>query len=135
MSLFVEIVIGSVGALILILAARRTGKNKERFIYAAGLAFAALIYLLFALFNNGMDHLKLEAIGFVIFTILAAVGLKSAPILGISWAAHSVWDFGLHSGTDTPFVPNWYPGMCAGFDLFLAGYILITAFRPTVEKN
>lgn len=135
MSLLAQIGIGAVAALMLILAARKGGRNKERFVYAAGLAIAALIYLLFALLNNGMNHLNLEAIGFVIFTIVAAIGLKSAPILGIGWAVHSAWDLWLHSEVNTPFIPSWYPAVCTGFDLFLGGYILLSAFHPIAEKN
>jgi hypothetical protein len=54
--------------------------------------------------------------------VIGAIGRKYIPILALGWAGHAAWDFFLHPAVYDYF-PSWYPGGCAGFDLFLAAYI------------
>jgi len=44
--------------------------------------------------------------------------------LALGWALHICWDVFLHSQNSTPYVPEGYPGLCMGFDIVIAGYIL-----------
>jgi hypothetical protein len=40
------------------------------------------------------------------------------------WVAHVGWDAGLHLDRPQLVIPLWYPLLCVGFDLVVAGYLL-----------
>jgi len=100
--------------------------DKVRCVYAIGLVIAALIYPAFAVINGGVRHVGTEVIGVAVFSTIALLGLRLSPLLlAFGWTAHVAWDVLLHWGDGTSaYVPSWYPTVCVGFDLLLAGYIV-----------
>ncbi|MEW8534491.1 MAG: DUF6010 family protein [Candidatus Thiodiazotropha endolucinida] len=90
-----------------------------------GLVAVAFIYVFFAIFNSEIEWAIIELLGVAIFAVAAYPGIKkSIWFLALGWAAHVIWDIGLHSSEHIFFVPSWYPNLCIGFDLFLAVYII-----------
>ena len=119
-----QILLGAAACGALILVARRLGAKRELGLYAVSLIVAALIYVVFTARGATFGWLAIEVAGFVLFTVLALVGLKtSAFILAFAWGLHAAWDVLLHKLFDVAFVPDWYPLTCLSFDLLLAGYI------------
>jgi hypothetical protein len=122
------ILLGIALAIVFVLLARlRVGRHarSEPRVLAVGLVVAALIYVVFALVGHSQLRWHLvEVVGLVLFAFLAWWGVRREPIwLAVGWVLHVGWDLGLH-GTAETFVPGWYPAMCVGFDVFVAGYIL-----------
>ena len=95
--------------------------------FGVGLAVASLLYLLFALFGPaGPSDLLLETLGLLLFGSVAFAGVRwFPPLLAAGWTAHVAWDLLLHPGsTQRGYAPWWYPVLCIGFDLLVAGCIL-----------
>jgi hypothetical protein len=125
-----ELVAGAVSALLFVVLARRYGPRAEGRLYAVGLVFAAVIYVGFAVFGGAERRwVVVEFAGLLPFTGLAWLGLRSSAWwLAVGWLAHAAWDTGLHLALGTPaFVPAWYPAVCLGFDLLVAGAIGLRA--------
>lgn len=124
MQIALQLLIGMTACGVFIVVARTLKPERELRLYAVGLVIAALIYVGFTAQGATPAWLVLELAGLVVFTLLAWLGLKvSALILALAWAAHTAWDLALHKLLDVTFVPDWYPVVCVGFDLLLAGYI------------
>jgi hypothetical protein len=116
---------GAVLGVLYVLVARRRGGFQESRLLAIGLVAAALIYLALALVRGEGRWLGLEAAGVALFTPIAWLGLRaSAWWLVFGWVAHVGWDVGLHLERPQPVIGAWYPLLCVGFDLILAGYLL-----------
>lgn len=123
----IEILLGTVLAILTIFIFRMMDQKRERFNYAIALVIAALIYVGFSLFADDPRWISLELVGLAIYFIFALLGLKYSPwLLAVGWAAHIVWDIGLHTSPAISFVPEWYPLLCVAYDIVIAGYI---AFR------
>lgn len=124
--MLLPIVLGAVlGGLFVLLARRRIGGG-EMELLALGLVIAAFIYIVLAL-AAGADRrwLALEAAGLGLFGGLAWLGLRASPWwLALGWVAHVGWDVGLHLDRVQEIVPAWYPLLCVGFDLVVAGFLL-----------
>ena len=121
--------VAACGALIML--ARNLSPERELRLYALSLVIAALIYVGFILRGAPLSWIALELAGVVLFTLLALPGAKvSAFLLAFAWAAHAAWDVILHKFLNVAFVPDWYPFVCVGFDLLMAGYIAVR-----FEKN
>ena len=119
-----QLLAGALACAAFILLARRLAPRGELRLYAVGLAAAALIYVGFAARGAAAGWLTLELAGLAAFTLAAFAGVKFSPwILAAGWAAHAAWDVLLHQPSGAGFVPAWYPPVCAGFDLLLAGYV------------
>ena len=126
MQIALQFFIGVIVCSVLIVAARVLKPERELRLYALSLVIAALVYVGFTARGAAPSWLALELAGLAVFTLLAWLALKiSALILALAWAAHAVWDVALHKLLDVAFVPDWYPLVCAGFDLLLAGYIAV----------
>lgn len=105
--------------------ARSRGSKREMFIFAVGLVVVALIYGGLAVAGAGAQWIAIEVGGVAIFWLLAAAGLRCAPLLlAVGWVAHVGWDVGLHLIIAPSFVAAWYPTSCISFDLLVAGYIV-----------
>lgn len=120
------ILLGAVlGALFAHLArSRRSGETR---VLAVGLAAAALIYVGLALPGADPRWLLLETAGLAVFGALAWLGRSSALWLATGWVAHVAWDVGLHLDRPQSVVGAWYPLLCVGFDLIVAGHLLRAA--------
>jgi hypothetical protein len=124
MRVALQLLAGAVACAAFILLARRLAPRRELRLYALGLIIAALVYVGFVARGASAGWLALELAGLALFTLAALAGLKfSHLILAAGWAAHSLWDVLLHGMSEAAFVPGWYPAVCAGFDLLLAGYV------------
>lgn len=131
MTTILELLAGVVGAVALVVVARRSPRG-ELPVYAAGLVVASLFYVLFALVRGSLGDVGLEAMGLLGFALVAVVGWRGfALVLGAAWLLHVAWDVALHPAGSGGYAPGWYPVVCVGFDLFLAVYIF--ARRPPEE--
>ena len=130
MQTVVAVISGVVLAIGLILLARRSGNYaKEKRIYAIGLVVAALVYVGLGFFSDSIEWKIIEVIGVPVYALFAWLGLKkSGWFLALGWALHVFWDASLH-GTSTPFVPTWYIQLCLGFDLLVAGYLVVREIK------
>jgi hypothetical protein len=120
------IVLGAVLGGLLVLVAHRFKRAGEIQLLALGLVVAAFIYVVLAL-AAGADRrwLALESAGLAVFGALAWLGLRVSPWwLALGWVAHVGWDVGLHLDRTQAFVTAWYPLLCVGFDLVVAGFLL-----------
>lgn len=124
---FWVILLGALLALPFCLFARR--RRNPASTYAAGLVIAALIYVVFALTRGGGPALYLELGGVALFTLVALAGMRwSLLCLSGGWLFHVAWDLALHPVDFSGYAPWWYPVLCIGFDLFVAGFILAAAY-------
>ena len=122
----------ALGALFAVLAAKRGGAGERRLL-ALGLVVAALIYVGLAL-SADSRWLAVEAVGVVMFGGLAWLGSRAPWWLALGWAAHVVWDVGLHLDRAQPVVGDWYPLACVGFDLVIAGFALHAVVQPPARR-
>ena len=131
--MLLPIVLGAVLGGLFVLMARRQKRGGEIQLLALGLVVAALIYIVLAL-AAGADRrwLTLEAVGLGMCGVLAWLGLRASLWwLTLGWVAHVGWDVGLHLDRAQAFVPAWYPLLCVGFDLIVAGFLLgLATARP-----
>lgn len=51
---------------------------------------------------------------------------KGKAILAAGWAAHALFD-ARHRRSETSLLPDWYPAVCAGYDVATAAAILAPA--------
>lgn len=125
-----EVAIGAVLAGVLITVLRHARLENVLRFWAVALSFVAAIYSGFVLVDGAHTQWFLvEAGGFILFTILAFLGLRYSPwVLALAWFAHIAWDTLLHSQS-TSFVHQWYPAACIGFDLVAGAYIIILYSR------
>jgi len=127
--LFIEIIVGGLLAIGVLTLYRQLSDKSFKIFFAKTLILAAAIYLGFALFGlvvrtASFNWLLVEIFGLGIYLAFAYVGLKkSAMFLALGWAAHVIWDVGLHFSENVAFVPDFYPTACIGFDLVFAAYI------------
>jgi pimeloyl-ACP methyl ester carboxylesterase len=124
---------GVVLAVGLVLLARRWSRRRELRVYGVGLVVAAAIYPVFGIAHGApAGHLALEGVGVALFGALAIAGLWRWPLLlAVGWTAHVAWDLAVHHAPGAPWAPGWYPPLCAGFDLFLGGYLAGITARPS----
>jgi len=96
----------------------------ELIAYGIALTPTAGAYVFFALLNGAMQALPLEFLGVLLFGGLGLAGLWRWPVLiAVGWAGHVAWDFAPSGSSSASYAPSWWPPVCVGTDLFLAGYI------------
>jgi Family of unknown function (DUF6010) len=123
--MLVQILLGAVLGGLFVLVARRLDSSAETRLLALGLIVAAIIYVVLALAAADRSWLGLEAAGLGIFGLIAWLGVRASLWwLALGWAAHVGWDVGLHLERPQAVVGPWYPLLCVGFDLVVAGYLL-----------
>ncbi|MDQ3816851.1 MAG: hypothetical protein M3348_11065 [Acidobacteriota bacterium] len=129
-----QLLLGALFCLLFVTFARRAGLRRELAIYAAALAAAAFIYVIFAAFGGAtLGWVAVETSGLAIFSLLVLLARRgSREALIVGWAVHPAWDVLIHGASRALFVPGWYPVLCAGFDLTLAVYI---ALRVRAAKS
>jgi len=124
--LLLEIISGIIAAAILVFFVK---KNKISF-WRFALVIAALIYVGFALIAKQWDWLSIEFGGVILYSFFVFLSFKySILFLALGWALHVLWDLLLHFNGSPGYVPEWYPGICLGFDLMVAGYLVWLFFR------
>jgi hypothetical protein len=123
--MLIEIIIGILLAAISVAIVNKVYPNKDHAFWQMGLLIAAFIYVGFAIIGKSWSHLPVELIGVVLYGTFVWLSKKYTLYwLAVGWALHICWDIFLHNGTDTAFVPSWYPAVCLGFDIVIALYIV-----------
>jgi hypothetical protein len=127
-AMLLPILVGALLGGLFTLVAHRRGDAGERRLLSVALVVAALIYLGFALAAASGRWLAYEAAGLALFAGVAWLGLRVGPWwLVLGWILHVGWDVGLHLDRSQPIVGAWYPLLCVGFDLVVAGFLLRAA--------
>jgi hypothetical protein len=121
--LAVPVLLGAVLGGSFAFAASFRGATVRLRLLAFGLLVAALIYPVWVLASRATDWLLLESAGVVLFGAIAWLGVRNSLWLVLGWAAHVGWDAGLHLDRQS-VIPFWYPLLCVGFDLVVAGFLL-----------
>jgi hypothetical protein len=101
-------------------------------VIAIGLLLASSAYVVFALIAGNSRWGVYEAIGVLIYGVLAWLGLRVSPRwLVLGWATHPLWDMVLHlSGSGAEIAPRSYVVSCVSFDLIVAGFVAARARIP-----
>ncbi len=130
MQTFIEIIIGIIFAIGFIFYAKSAKSYRgEKVSYAIGLGVAALIYVVFGFFSSANGWILTELVGLLIYLSFAVLGVRfSGWFLSFGWLLHVGWDIFIH-GSTLNFVPSWYPAVCLGFDILIAGYIFYRELR------
>jgi hypothetical protein len=97
---------------------------------AAGLVTAAAIYPIARRKRSFGGPLLREVAGLVTAGAVASMAAqerstRTRNLVAAGWAAHAAFDM-LHDAGRDSAIPSWYPAMCAGYDLAVAGR-LVTA--------
>jgi hypothetical protein len=123
--MLIPILLGAVLGGLFVLVAHRSGRTAEARLLAFGLVIAALIYVGLALPGADRRWLTLEVAGLAVFGVFAWLGVRASLWwLALGWLAHVAWDVGLHLERTQTVVAPWYPLLCVGFDLIVAGFLL-----------
>ncbi len=126
----VSAAIGAVAGIATDVPAEQRSPRQRALVLASGLIAAAAIYPLARRRRPLGAPLLREMAGLVAAGAVASTAVRSTPtqarnVVAAGWAAHALFDVVHDSGTDS-LIPSWYPTMCAGYDLAVAGR-LVTA--------
>ncbi|MEM7370765.1 MAG: DUF6010 family protein [Bacteroidota bacterium] len=121
--MLLEILIGIGLAAICVLLVKTIFKDKEIPFWRTGLLAAAIVYVVLGLIGQGWGFIGVDLIGVVLYGALAWASRKNLIWLPLGWALHILWDVLVHPAGHPGYVPNWYPGVCLGFDILVAGYL------------
>ena len=94
---------------------------------AAGLAVAAVIYPA-ARRRWQLDRRSVgELLGVVGYGTASMIAVRrprplANRLLAAGWASHALFD-AAHGHDEGSRLPRWYPALCAGYDLVLAGHL------------
>ncbi len=124
-SFWIEVILGLLAAIVSILVIRQIYPNKDHAFWRAGLVIAAVIYVGFYFFGGSIQWILTELGGVALYLGFAILSKRySLLFLALGWEVHVLWDVLLHAGGEPTFVPAWYPGVCLGFDIAIAGYVV-----------
>jgi hypothetical protein len=91
-------------------------------------AYAAILVGAAAVYPLARRDRRLGREGLVELGAVAAYAVTAARsgdrALAAGWASHAAFDRVHHAGPDS-LIPDWYPAMCAGYDLLLAGVLAV----------
>jgi hypothetical protein len=74
--------------------------------------------------HGALSSLPREFVGVLLYGGLGLGGAWRFPVLiAFGWATHVAWDLAVTGESTASYVPAWWPALCVGTDLFLAGYI------------
>ena len=94
----------------------------------------ALIYVVFAAFDQRKNPLRIEFFGLLIFSAIAVAAALWFPMaLGVGLVLHGIWDIAHHPNAINTKVPAWYPPLCAVYDFLLAGVFF--AYAQTITAT
>lgn len=104
--------------------------RRELTVYGIALVPTAGAYVFFGLINEAFSALPRELLGILLYGGLGLAGVWRWPVLiAFGWATHVAWDLAVSPETAASYVPGWWPALCVGTDLFLAGYITAVIWR------
>lgn len=129
------LVLGVVAGGIFLFYARSRGPLQERLLLAAGLVTAAVIYIGFGLVWGDVYWVGIEAAGVVFYTLFVIFAYQFRFWwLAVGWFLHVAWDVSLHLlGPGAHIAPAWYAIVCIGFDVLMAGYIVVFLSKPAQQ--
>lgn len=131
------ILVGVVLAAGVLRFAGRVGAHRRVRVLAVGLLVAALVYVPIAVATGDVGRLVVELGGVAVFAVPAFLGVRGwVRVLAAGWVAHVAWDVGLHIA-GPGWGPAWYAALCIGFDLVVAGALVVGADEQastTVER-
>ena len=110
-------------------AISRRAYGQRLTLQAGGLALAAVIYPAARARRSASLALLRELAALGGFGALSAAAVRNpetgsaAKWLAAGWAAHAAFDFA-HDGGEGSLIPEWYPALCAGYDLATAARLL-----------
>jgi hypothetical protein len=105
--------------------------RERRRMFGLGLIAAAAVYVVLAASRGTLRDVLIEAGGILLFGIVAFLGIRHrASFLAFGWVAHVAWDLLLHPVNGSSYAPWWYPVLCVGFDLVVAGAIVGASWHP-----
>jgi len=134
--MLLEILLGFIIALLLFYFSIKIFPKSYLSIWSSGLIIAAVIYCIFALVGKNYDWLSIEFLGVLLYSIPALLSRRYSKYwLALGWVLHVLWDVLIHHNGHPGFVPSWYPGLCIGFDLSIAGAILWSIRKGKVENQ
>lgn len=123
--------IGIAMALVICLAARLVGFDRDRAFYPILLIAIASYDLVFASLTQDIGVIAAECLLAFVFIVMAVLGFSKWPLLVVlGLAGHAAADVVHPHLIGNSGIPGWWPGFCAGFDVAAAlalGYILHVA--------
>jgi hypothetical protein len=100
------------------------GLDRDRAFYPTVLIVVASYYLLFAVMGASGPTLAIEIAVACAFAIIATLGFKrNLWLVAAGLIGHGAFDFVHHRLIENPGVPQWWPGFCLAFDVFLGGWL------------
>jgi hypothetical protein len=131
----VEYVVGIGLALLVSVAARLAGFDRDRVFYPMLLAVIASYYVLFAVMGGSRHALIVESLIMAVFLIAAGIGFRFSLWVAVAaLAAHGVQDFFHASVVTNPGVPAWWPGFCGAYDVTAAGFLAFLSARIPMRR-
>ena len=110
---------------------RRRVSRHRLVLQGTGLVAAAVIYPVLHDGPTNADERKREIAGVAAASAVAAAALlgrrsRRNQLLAAGWAAHALFDAAHHRG-ESSRLPDWYPAVCAGYDVATAAALLAPA--------
>jgi hypothetical protein len=112
---------------------RRYDAGRRRLAYAVYLPVAAAIYPV-ARRGSRRSHAGRIEIGALGAYAAFAAAARDDRVLAAGWASHAIFD-AVHHGGDDSLIPDWYPAVCAGYDLAVAGVLLRPSTAATTRSG
>jgi hypothetical protein len=120
--------IGIVLGVIIALAGRISGFDKDRSFYPTILIVIALYYLVFSVIDGRFSIILSESVVIVPFITAALVGAKkSHRLVAAGLVLHGIYDFFHNVFFINAGVPSWWPPFCFAVDIVLALAVLVSS--------
>lgn len=106
---------------------RRVPAERQVALWAAGLTSAAAIYPLARRRWQVDAAVAREVLGMAAYTAVSVTAGRAASPVGArvaaaGWASHALFDLA-HRHSEGSRLPDWYPAVCAGYDLVVAAHL------------
>ena len=128
MNIWLELIIGVVLAVPCIWLWQRWPDHFAA-LTGVGLLGAVAIYPAVGLFMGvPLSEMPIQLGTFLPAMIILWLGIKwSVGFIAFGWLAHGPWDMLIHHAESIAHMPDWYPAVCLGFDLYVGGYLALHA--------
>jgi hypothetical protein len=98
--------------------------GRRTVLWAAGLVVAAAVYPAARGRWEADAAAARELLGLAVYSSVAFTAVRHAPpagarIAAAGWASHAAFDL-VHRHSEGSRLPEWYPAVCAGYDLVVA---------------
>ncbi len=124
---------GALGAMGTMAALRRASPHSTAVLSAAGLATAAAVYPVARRSRPADARAGRELAALAVYGVASVAAARRVPrqataLLAAGWASHAAFDMTHHIDAGTR-LPDWYPALCAGYDVVIAVGLLDVARR------